>query len=819
MTVGDTEPASPDTLQAVSSTPTGSSRQATDGASQQEGAPHAVFPSRHGRRSLLRGFVEIFQRFRRSVLTPFARQKIVHDYSDGDFESHEKIAHVVVPDWGRQKSSERRRTFRKEEQGLLRAAFAFSLGVLAYFELPEEPNLFVLSGLTAVFCVAALRSHLFGRQVYLLGLAAIFLSGALAGSLRVAVVDAARLTEPGTFSLEGEVVELLGGDRGPRLVVAVSHYEQRGRLQPPGVSDTGLALPDRVRISVPESARFEVGDRLRIRARLFPPAGPVRPGGYDFSFWAYFDRIGATGFSYGMPEYLSDCELSTTVLLYRLVDRIRQETAARIRAVMSPGDAAALAVAVLVGDRSGLSEEGEDLLRTAGLAHVLAISGLHMALFAGGAYAALVLVLSMTEGIALRWPTHKAAALGALISATAYLVLSGASVATQRSYLMIGLVFLGIMVGRKGLSLRSVALAGLLLLVVAPERLLHPGFQMSFAAVICLVAVYGDWSRSQMRQTWTETIGRSGPVRRAGLKVLAFSLGLATTAVVAGLATGIIGAHHFGRYAPLGLLGNMLGMPVFSLVVMPAGVISLVLLPLGLAAYPLAVMEAGLEALLAIAAMTSDVSGGAGQVVPPGSIATLLLLAGLFVMVLGQGARRLLLAGPFILVSAGLMIFQRPPDIQFSDRGTAVAVRSDDGVLRFSSVRSGFATDLWLQAEGEADAVFATRRMREQDHACDNDGCIYRAHAPREIAGEEPPKPILIAVPKTPRALTQDCLRADIIVSDLVAPDNCRAALVVSGSERKKRGALSIWLEDADGRAVISSWRGAREPPPRPWER
>ncbi|MDN3719486.1 ComEC/Rec2 family competence protein [Roseibium salinum] len=401
--------------------------------------------------------------------------------------------------------------------------------------------------------------------------------------------------------------------------------------------------------------------------------------------------------------------------------------------------------------------------------------------------------LALFPPLALRWPIHKWAAVAALAAAVAYLLISGAAVATQRSFLMISLVFLGIFVGRRGLTLRSVALAGLFLLLVAPERLFFPGFQMSFAAVICLVAVYEIW-RGRDR-SWHFNDRRAAGRGRRFLQFLAkWIAGLFVTALVAGLATGIIGAHHFGRIAPYGVLGNLLGMPIFSLLVMPMGVLALVLMPLGLSAFPLTLMALGLSLLLKIAAFTAALSDGAGAVGALSGISAVLLVSALFASLLLPGWRRLYALAPLGAALISIVVM-RPPDIQIAATGSRVAARDGSGLLRLSSGRQSFVGEIWMQREGVPAGAIGSRTMKSPQRRCDRDGCVVLAHADR--SGEDTggaTLPLAISLPRTAQALPADCLYADIIVTDLIVPPDCRASVILQGDMRQKKGAVSIWL-------------------------
>ena len=718
-----------------------------------------------------------------------------------------------------------------DEQGLLWSAFAFAAGITVYFGLPSEPSRFVLAVggvlLAWILLRARNRQVLSWRAVLVLACAA----GLLAGAFRGLVVEAPRLAEEMNAELGGWVLTRQAGLKHDRLVLRVETVNR-------SVVDEHT-FPRKVRLRVPKDSPGRVGDQVRLRGRLFPPPGPVHPGGYDFSFRAYFAGIGATGFSFGAAEVTGQGDGGLYLRAAALVAKARQGLADHIRSVLGDRPETALIVALLVGDRSGISEEQEELLRASGLAHILAISGLHMALFAGGTYGSVLLLLALFPALSLRWPTHKWAAVAALVAATLYLLLSGASVATQRSYLMIALVFLGILSGRRGLTLRSVALAALVLLVLAPERLFFPGFQMSFAAVICLVAVYDHWRRRD-RQLQTRQ-HEPGLGRRVLRSLLQWVLGLVVTALVAGLATGIIGAHHFGRVAPYGVVGNLLGMPVFTLLVMPMGVLSLVLMPLGLAVVPLSLMSFGVSVLLKVADFTAGLDAGMGAVGRLEAGAALLLSGALFAGLLLPGRLRLVSVALFA-AGAGLALQSRPPDLQIAATGSRIAARDADGMLRYSGRSNAFVTDLWFQVEGISSQAIKSRKMISPQRRCDSLGCMVQTYGRAESEEEiqETMRPFTVAFPRNLEALADDCRYADLIVSDLVVLGGCDAAVVLDKTARRARGAVSIWLSsrappepailsgtnsnasDAKVPPPIRRWRIERlvhaiPDPPRPW--
>lgn len=672
-----------------------------------------------------------------------------------------------------------------ETQGLLWVGFAVASGIFIHGVLLEEPYWPFAVAILAILSAVGFnrwRKHGLSRMGVL---ALAVFAGVTLATVRTAMVEAPKLAEEMSVTLTGRVLSVDQRNSGKRVLLKVLSVNNR--------SISTIEFPEKARMRVPTTSTIQTGEGIEVRGRLFPPAGPVTPGGYDFSYRAYYSKIGATGFAYGVPKHI-DLEIGSIAIRFaQFLAKLRDRLAARITANLADGPEAALAVALLVGERSGITPEDEENLRQAGLAHILAISGLHMALFAGGAFSVCLAVLALVPAVALRIPIHKVAAVSALMAAVVYLLLSGASVATQRSFLMIALVFLGLIVGRRGLTLRSVAIAGLFLLVLAPERLFFPGFQMSFAAVIALIAVYDIWRKRPPADRFAS--GNDAVWYRLGKNLTGWVAGLFVTALVAGLATGIIGAHHFARIAPYGLIGNMLGMPVFSLIVMPMGVLALALMPFGLAAIPLTVMAFGLSLLLDIAAFTAGLTGTAAQIGILSAPAALLLIAGLFALLLLPGRLRAMSLVPVVLGTL-LVKMERPPDIQIAASGSQLAARDETGLLRLTSQSGSFQNAIWLQTEGIAEEAIKSRTMKSSQKKCDKTGCVVFAFPEKSALGPSP-TPLKIAIPKTIQALGLDCRKADIVVSDKVARGNCVAPIIIDKNIRKSRGTISIWLSAA----------------------
>lgn len=269
---------------------------------------------------------------------------------------------------------------------------------------------------------------------------------------------------------------------------------------------------------------------------------------------------------------------------------MRQNISHRLKSHL-PGEKGGLAAALIVGDRAAISKPTLAILRDAGLAHLLAISGLHMVLFAGTIFWIIRALLAMNATLVLHWPVKKWAAGGALAGAVFYLLISGATIATQRAFIMISIMFLAIMLDRPAITLRNIAIAAVIILIINPVSLLSISFQMSFAATTILVAFY-EWYRSvEVFPVYPST----SAAMQSLYKVLFYLTGIALTTLIAGLATSPFAAYYFQRIAVFSLLTNVLALPIVGLLVMPAGLVALLFMPLGMEAYPLMAMGAGLE--------------------------------------------------------------------------------------------------------------------------------------------------------------------------------------------------------------------------------
>jgi competence protein ComEC len=645
----------------------------------------------------------------------------------------------------------------------------FGSGVGLYFALPYEPDLSLALGLF----IAALSIRILARSnLFAFLFTSVLLcvsAGFFAATVRTAVMTAPVLERHGAYDIEGfvESFDRQTPKRG-RAVIRLSSMK---------FENTDVAKrPFRVRVSIRGDLTLRAGSAIKMRAILGPPPEPVMPGGYDFARMSYYQGIGASGYSLSKPELPEGRGLPVDMKPRTWLADLRARIGARITAVL-PGQTGEIAAALTVGQTAGLDESSMDDLRGSGLAHVISISGLHMSLVAGTVFWFLRWTLALFPSIALRYSVRALAGGAALVCVTIYLALSGASIAAVRSYLMIAVVFLAILLNRPALSLRNIALAALLILIVLPDSLIDISFQMSFAATAALIAGYERFGRYlhfeaksvRERLTWQ-------PVYIIG--------GVLVTTATAGLAVEPFSAYHFHNLTSYAALGNLLGGPPIDFIVMPAMVIALLAMPFGLDEWPLKFMGYGIDAMMAIAKYVAALPG-ALVAVPAFPFAALLIIVigGLWLIIWRRPWRLLGLAA--IGVGVALTSIHDKPDILVDRDAKVVAVRDKDGRLQAPKSRKAFYTlAQWLKADGD------NRKPKEASTGagwqCDAYSCLslVRGH--------------LLSFIAKPDAIRDDCQRASILVAPMDIRQPCPAPKVILDRGMLwEKGSAAIALPDS----------------------
>lgn len=664
----------------------------------------------------------------------------------------------------------------------------FGCGIAVYFLLPSEPLLW--TGFVGFGGFAAVTLLLYRRRgaFFIASIAALASAAGFVGiQLRTNAVDAPKIEQRiGPVAVTGSIVHLEPKTNGVRLLLDQLSVE---RLEP-------SATPERIRLTVRYGGKdLRAGDRVHLLAILQPPPEPAIPGGFDFARKAWFERIGAVGFALGRPRATDPAEVGSFSVA---LARVRQFVTARILRAGDPATAP-VAAALMTGERKAIPEQTLADMRDSGLAHLLAISGLHIGLIAGLLFFTVRLGLSAVEGVALRWPIKKIAAMTALAGAFCYLLISGSPIPTQRAFMMVAISLCAIMIDRNAISMRLVALAAVIVLLIAPESLLSASFQMSFAAVIGLVAVY-EAAGSRLARA------RAGGVIVS--RVWVFLAGTILTTMIASLATGPFAIYHFNRLALYGLLANLLAVPLTGLWIMPWAILAFLLMPFGLEEIALVPMGWGIDAVLAIAAWTASLPG-AVALIPPMTTPVLCVvaLAGLW-LCLWRGPLRYA-SIPVLVVALGSLVFARTPDVLIDGEARLFAVRLGDGTVVMPPGNGNrFQRDIWLRhltAPAASDPP-RDRVMGNGGMACDRDACLIR------LNGQT------VSLVFGPAAMREDCARADhLILMTRSSRSFCHAGSVVGSTFGLWRDGAHAFYFSADGNVSVETARTLRGD--RPWSR
>jgi len=725
---------------------------------------------------------------------------------------------------------------------------AIGAGAALYFALKSEPPVWFAPLLLAASAGAAIA---FERVRTVARAATLIALGLAAADLRVAGVEAPAIAR------EMRPTEVVG------RLLAVDEAPKMRRLILEAHSIAGVAkeaLPERVRVSW-RGKEFDAlpGDLISLRAGLSPPPEPAAPGAFDYARQLYFQKIGGTGYAVTPPTVIPEAHPKLADRGRAVIERVRLTLTRRILEA-APGDGGAMVAASVTGKREAISEVAENALRDSGLAHLIAISGLNMALATGIIFFALRFVLAAIEPIALRYPIKKWSAAAALLSGFAYLLLSGGGWSAQRAFIMTSIFFVAILFDRRALSLRNVAIAAIIILLLTPEAVVHPGFQMSFAAVTALIAAY-EWH-----------VKRLDPDRSFSLtaRMGRYVAGVAATDVIASAATAPYGLYHFNRAANWGLPANLLAIPIMGFWVMPAAILALFLVPFGLDGWAWRLSAMGVDAILFIGRTVSAWPGAVTTIHHwPAAALIILTIGGLWLCLMTAPWRLAGLAA--IPVAIVIAISAPPPTLFVTTEGTnvGVVVRSsfplhtaawptggrkavDGGRLpspfgrgaggEGSDASSAEPSPLSPLPMGEGNAVLASGERGRMRLAMFNPrkdkfvARVWKEYSAVDAAGS-PTIPFaeigrcdpagcavemsgaIVAVSNDPLGLADDCARADLVVALYPATRRNRAecgATLIDRRDAWNHGGHAVWIGKNQTFRIksVAGVRGAR-----PWTR
>ena len=639
---------------------------------------------------------------------------------------------------------------------------AFGVGIAFYFAADREPVAPVTAAAATVLCAAAFllrRQKIFPIAVMVAAIAA----GFAVATWKTRLIAHGVLARPMyAVSLSGFVEARDIRERTDRFVLRVT------QMDAPRAS-----IPlERVRLSVRKGTAPDVGSFVTLKARLQPPLAPLRPGSYDFGRDMYFQGIGASGFVTGAIKTVEPPVSGGLALRYAAVMQgLRDAIDDRIRTVLD-GDKRAIATALLTGRRDAITTPVNDAMFISGLGHVLSISGYHMAVVAGVVFFTVRALLALFPALTVGYPIKKWAAAAALAAAAFYLLLSGNDVATQRSFFMTAVVLIAVLVDRRAVTFRTLAVAAMIVLTLAPQALVHPSFQMSFAATLGLVALI-QIGMPRLFATQDDSVTAKVALW-GGREIMTLTL----ASLVAGLATTPYAAFHFHRVTPYGVLANLAAMPVVSALVMPAGLLGLLAMPFGLDGVFWWLMGVGIDWMIVVTKWVAALPGAIGRMAAFGIGP--MIAASIGIVLLGLLRTPLRWSGAVVLALSVVWALAVPqPDILIAGDGHNVGVRGKDGRLHLMrTAKDSFLLKEWLAAD--ADERLPTDASLADGISCDDAGCV----APMTDGG-------FVTLALRPEALTDDCERAALVVTVRQTSPDCSAA-VIDLERLRRQGAMAL---------------------------
>ncbi len=638
------------------------------------------------------------------------------------------------------------------------------LGVALYFSLKSEPYIvFPGAGLIAVFALIVVLWRFFYIRVVLIALFCVVM-GFTAGVLRTQNVGTPMLPdETGVVSIKGVVQSVDHEISGAKILLEAPKIEGIALDQTPRLIRIKLAT----KYGVPDT-----GDNVRLLGVLMPPSQPVSPRSYDFQRHMFFQGIGGTGYAVRQFELLDKAP-------YEKInsENMRETIKWRIQKAKGSDEAKAIFTALLTGERKLIPEKVWEDIRKSGIAHLLAISGLHIGLVAGFIFFIFRAILAAIPYTAIYWPVKKVSALAAFASIVFYCWLVGAPVSAERAVFMTGIVLFAILIDRVAISLRLAAFAAVIILILSPEMLFTPGFQMSFAAVVALIAFYEQYAHH-----FSTSLYRRG----LAFKIASYFLATLITTVIASLATAPFALFHFQRVALLpGVLANLIAVPLTAFCIMPIGLLALVLMPFGLEQSVLGWGHAAIEVILHLAKTTADMEGSSLNASAwPQSALAVMVFGGLWAAIWTNRIRWL----GFFIIAIGIFTAKdyRAPDILISSEGKLIAIHAGDGRLVLSDSRAErFVKNSWHSEYGRSEKSYwpDDGTMEEVGLKCDYMGCVY-------TRGDSQ-----TTFPRTQMAAYQDCMDDRLVIAPQFyeLPRLCKNLQTITRIDIKHNGAYALY--------------------------
>ncbi len=638
---------------------------------------------------------------------------------------------------------------------------ALGIGIWLHTNIQQQWAIyFVAFFMVVVLCGLYVAWHKFWLR-QLLNILLFIMFGYLAMSWQSYRLQNVLLEESLPISnISGELVEIIDTEKAMKLIIANPEIENRNID----------AIPNKIRISLKKpDYRLKIGQKISLRGGIFPLPDPALPGGFDFGRHFYFQGIGAVGFGLQPINIVEETAISG---VEQWLAAKRRELATHIRSKIDNNYAAAVAAALVTGERSAIAQEVKDAMMAAGLAHMLAISGLHLGLVAGILFILTRRFLVLIPNLALHYDVKKWAAVISLIGSFCYLALAGFPVSAQRAYVMVALVLGAVIADRRVMPMRSLALAASIILIISPSAMFSPSFQLSFAATIAILTLVENfWPGKDTK-----------PLHKNSLlyKPILYFTAVILTSLAASIATSPYVIYHFNQFTAWDIVGNLAASALLSMWVMPSAVIAVLLMPIGLDAPFFALMGQGVEFILAAAFWVSSLPYALNYVpAMPGWAIALVTFGGCW-FCFWQTKWRWLGAIP-ILSGMLSLIWVEQPDIIVAKHAKQIAVKMPDnsGYVMVRGSKRNFNARLWQKALGIDNWQNVSALP---NYHCDLLGCIIERYGYK------------ISITNSPLSLDDDCVMADVIISDFYHNCDNDSNIAVERPELP----ISIMLQDSD---------------------
>ncbi len=521
---------------------------------------------------------------------------------------------------------------------------------------------------------------------------------------------------------------------------------------------------DSIRISVRTKVEegIKIGDQVKLSAKLFPPKIAPSEYAYDFARIAYYQKISATGFATSKIALHKKAEARK---FQEYIESFRQYIYENLQQNIKKPHADIIS-ALLIGKKDGIDQKTMDAIRDSGIAHLFAISGLHLSFVAGLFFIVFRNLFAMSETLTLKYNTKKISAFLTILPTTFYLLITGMQISAQRAYIMVILVLVAIMIERKYRGLIAIAFAASVILIIEPEAILKPGFQMSFSAVLALVASYQINANKLFK-----------------IKVIKYFVSIMISSVIASLATVPYTIYNFNYFSISGIITNLVAIPIVTLIIIPLGIIYILLIPLGIEWIIASLIERPIDSVLYI---TNAIASLQYLVIPIRTFPTssiVIITLGLLWLCLWERNWRFF-GIFFIVLGICFSAIHRTPDILVSSDN--IAVKESDNLLYSLTKKSrNFVIKTWAKQNGQ-NQILNHKKYNNSGKKLKY-GCIYN---------KENNKLVLLAYKK--EDISENCNNVDLIIQLSKFNYSACSTKTIEYIDLETYGTHSIWLTNSN---------------------